>query len=235
MSHCYLHPFVPLSLTKTPIDSPMRVDQRAYDAVESDYSIRFYTWPIPTVSIGRFQTLSPDLLSRLNDYGIPWVRRPTGGQAILHQGDLTFSVVGPLQETQQHHLLHTYHQIAQGLINGLSTLNISAESVVHDTSHERLKTRPDACYGFTSQADLRVNGQKFIGCAQVRRRKAFLQQGVLYLKAPHTLYKALFQEQKAPIADLHQFTGQLFKPETVAKALGEGLVNQLTHTPIQSI
>lgn len=204
----------------------MRIDQQAYDAVVDDYSIRFYTWSAPTVSIGRFQTLSTERMARLAEHGIAWVRRPTGGQAILHEGDLTFSVVGPLQERQQHHLLHTYHQIAQGLISGLARLNITAETVLHEPSSTDLKSRPDACYGFSSQADLQVNGKKLVGCAQVRRRKAFLQQGVVYLKAPHALYRALFQEQ-VPIVDLYQLTGQQLTPETVAKALGEGIAGQL--------
>lgn len=204
----------------------MRIDQKAYDTVANDYTVRFYTWTQPTVSIGRFQTLSPELLERLAAHKIPWVRRPTGGQAILHQGDLTFSIVGPLQDNQQHHLLKTYHQIAQGLIAGLATLEISAEAVSHSTADVQTQNRPDACYGFTSQADLRVNGEKLIGCAQVRRRKAFLQQGVVYLQAPHALHTALFQAQ-IPIADLADLTDQCLKPDDVANALGQGLKQQL--------
>lgn len=207
----------------------MRIDQLAYDAVNDDYSIRFYTWPVPTVSIGRFQTLSEERIARLAAHGIPWVRRPTGGQAILHQGDLTFSVVGPLKATQQHHLLHTYHLIAQGLISGLAALNITAETVINESAPTGAKGRPDACYGFTSQADLRVDGQKLVGCAQVRRRKAFLQQGVVYLKAPRTLYTRLFQEA-VPLVDLDQLTGKHLQAETVAEALGKGLTKALQNT-----
>lgn len=220
MSLCEILPFL------SPDAEPMRRDQRAYDSVTDRYSVRFYRWCEPMVSIGRFQTLSPEFLARLAAHNIPWIRRPTGGQAILHQGDLTFSIVGPLPEGQAHHLLQTYHHIAQGLITGLASLNITAKTVSHEPVHKVIKNRPDACYGFTSQADLRVNDQKFIGCAQVRRRRAFLQQGVVYLEAPHALHKALFQAE-VPIADLKGLTGHYLAPERVVEALGEGLKHQL--------
>jgi lipoate-protein ligase A len=220
---------IPFSLASSLSESaPMRSDQKAYDAVENDYTVRFYTWPTPTVSLGRFQTPDPGLLKRLKMQGIPWVRRPTGGQAILHQGDLTFSIVGPLTAGQQHHLLRTYHHIAEGLIAGLARLNISAETVSHLPGDAQVNTRPEACYGFTSQADLRVNGKKLIGCAQVRRRSAFLQQGVVYLQAPHTLHQTLFKEDVS-LVDLEGLSGQTLTPETVAEALGQGLKQQLEH------
>ena len=56
--------------------------------------LRFYFWETPTLSIGRFQTTDTVLLERAESLHIPLIKRPTGGQAVLHQGDLCFSVIG---------------------------------------------------------------------------------------------------------------------------------------------
>ena len=200
MARCHILPW-PVT-TVLDDQAQMREDQRQYDQVASDYTVRFYTWQQPTVSIGRFQKLSPEFQARLQDHGIPWVRRPTGGQAILHYNDLTFSIVGPLQPGQQHQLLETYQHIAQGLCQGFQALGLTVEIVRHQ---EPGQTRA-ACYATTSQADLRLAGHKFVGCAQVRRRKAFLQQGVVYLKSPEPLYQHIFQEAFTGI-DMAQHLG----------------------------
>lgn len=188
MARCHILPWPGTTILDD--QAQMREDQRHYDQVTSDYTVRFYTWQQPTLSIGRFQKLRPEFQARLHDHGIPWVRRPTGGQAILHHNDLTFSIVGPLLPGQQHHLIETYQHVAQGLCQGFQSLGLTVEMVLHETPTQT----STACYATTSQADLRLAGHKFVGCAQVRRRKAFLQQGVVYLKSPEPLYQRILQE-----------------------------------------
>ena len=224
MPHCHLLPF-----NKSPyadLHCPMRTDQRLYDAItpeSKDYTVRFYTWPHTTLSIGRFQRLNSELEQRLRDQGISWVRRPTGGQAILHQGDLTFSIVGPLHPEHQHHLLETYHSIAQGLTQGLQQVGIHAETVLNP---DAAAPQSASCYASRSQADLQVHGKKLIGCAQVRRRRAFLQQGVIYRQAPHQLHQQLFGEAM-PVIDLATLCAEAPPIEELAHVLGQSLQSHL--------
>ncbi len=224
MTRCHL-----LAFGATPyadLHCPMRIDQRLYDAIDShhqDYTVRFYTWPQTTLSIGRFQRLDAALAQRLLDQNIAWVRRPTGGQAILHAGDLTFSVIGPLSPERQHHLLDTYQRIAQGLMKGLRKLGVEAETILHSAQGQ---TKSASCYTSSSQADLQINGTKLVGCAQVRRRRAFLQQGVLYLQAPRAQHQQLFAEAM-PVVDLESLCNPMPPVAELAQVLGEGIQTSL--------
>lgn len=216
----------PYSMQQAPMPHMQR-DQNIYDAIgqdSTDYTVRFYTWPQTTLTLGRFQRLDTALEGRLQQQGIPWVRRPTGGQAILHQGDLTFSVVGPLNPERQHQLLDTYRLIAKGLQQGLKHWQIEAETVIQapENAHKNA-----ACYASSSQADLQYKGQKLIGCAQVRRRRAFLQQGVIYRQAPHHLHKALFHES-IPVLSLNELCRQVPSLQELAQHLGTALQEVLT-------
>lgn len=205
----------------------MQRDQQLYDAIgpeNTDYTVRFYTWPRTTLTLGRFQRLDTALEARLQQQDIPWVRRPTGGQAILHQGDLTFSVVGPLNPERQHQLLDTYRLIAKGLQQSLKHWQIEAETVIQAPENA---PKNAACYASSSQADLQYKGQKLIGCAQVRRRRAFLQQGVIYLQAPHHLHEALFHE-RIPVLSLNEICHQPPSVQALAQHLGKALQEILT-------
>ena len=202
----------------------MERDQRTYDKHADAYTLRFYSWPCPTISLGRFQKPSAEFFSRLKALNIPWVYRPTGGQAILHQNDLTFSVTGPLNPSGQRDILSTYHWIAQGIITALDLLGVKAEVV---TQAEPARAKQDACYASMSQADIQCENGKLVGCAQTRRRRAFLQQCVLYLRAPHTLQKQIF-DTELPLNDLQSQTNASLNLETVASALEQGISAEYT-------
>lgn len=220
MTRCHLLAFG--AMPYADLHCPMRIDQRLYDAIDAhhqDYTVRFYTWPQTTLSIGRFQRLDAAFEQRLLEQDIAWVRRPTGGQAILHAGDLTFSVIGPLSPEHQHHLLATYQRIAQGLIEGLRKLGLEAETILHSAQSQN---KSASCYTSSSQADLQIHGTKLVGCAQVRRRRAFLQQGVIYLRAPRAQHQHLFAEAM-PVVDLESLCPILPPVAELAQVLGEGI------------
>lgn len=150
--------------------------------------LRLYRWAGPALSLGSNQLLDPDLERRCRQAGVELVRRPTGGSAVLHGGDLTYAVVAPYSGMS---IMDAYRWVAHGLICGLGRLGLQAHVVRHRDSaagpartlHGRRGAyrAGDACFAASVGADLEVNGRKICGSAQKRRRGHFLQHGSIPL------------------------------------------------------
>ncbi|HAK59335.1 MAG TPA: hypothetical protein DCO77_02985 [Nitrospiraceae bacterium] len=149
-------------------------------------TLRFYSWDPPAVSTGRFQdqgtAVNAGACSRCS---IHIVRRITGGRAVLHNHELTYSVVSrtdnPLFPKE---VLGTYKVIAAGLLAGLTNLGIPAEMVSRSGRHAALvkKTSKDpSCFSSPSWYEILVKGRKIIGSAQRRVPGAFLQHGSILI------------------------------------------------------
>lgn len=143
-------------------------------------TLRLYTWASPALSIGSFQMMSADWSSSLQDNKIPIVRRITGGRALLHDQEITYSIVA---DTNHPLFLggikKTYYAVAAGLLTGLSRLGVSAEIFV-----PRKKTPAEQnpfCMTSLSWYEIAVSGKKLIGSAQKRWVSHFLQHGSLPL------------------------------------------------------
>jgi lipoate-protein ligase A len=138
-------------------------------AADGSASLRVYTWERPTLSIGHFQADADIDRSACERLGVDVVRRPTGGAALLHGGDLTYAVAMP--EESGASVLGIYTVIARGLIAGLARLGVRAVIASNDGP-------PGAvCLAGQQGADLRVGDRKVCGSAQVRRGGAVLQHG----------------------------------------------------------
>lgn len=143
-------------------------------------TLRFYQWDPPCVSLGRHQPLSDIDLDRCHALGYGLVRRPTGGRAILHTDELTYSVAGP-----QHNpllagaVLDSYLRLSQGLLAGLSHLGLSVQKA---PGGSRAGTDPGAvCFEVPSAYEIVAGGRKLVGSAQSRRQGWVLQHGTLPL------------------------------------------------------
>ena len=135
----------------------------------------FHTWDPPALSLGRFQTAAGVRRDRLTADGMDLVRRPTGGGAILHAGDLTYAVT--LASTGK--TLDDYARVAAALRAGLARLGVAAQQ-----QHRAGPPRRDTlCFASASGSDLRVGAAKVCGSAQVRRHGRVLQHGSLPLDA----------------------------------------------------
>ncbi|CAN5806914.1 hypothetical protein BH23ACT12_BH23ACT12_16150 [soil metagenome] len=165
----------------------MRIDEAVLDhSVRVQHPrpvLRLYRWNTPTLSIGAHQRLSDELLARCAKRGVEVVRRPTGGTAVLHGDDLTYSVVAP---SGGRGVLDGYYWIAEGLIAGLARLGIKAQVGVRTT--QTASPCPvaalgahSACFAATAGADLKVGEAKVCGSAQVRRSGYLLQHGSIPL------------------------------------------------------
>jgi lipoate-protein ligase A len=160
--------------------------------------LRFYTWSPPTLSLGYGQRLDTDVdLERCRALGIDVVRRPTGGRAVLHDHEITYSVViredDPLAAMG---ILAAYLTISRALIRGLSYLGIAAELIPlrRPTSSPGRDASP-VCFVTPSSYEVAVAGRKIIGSAQRRSQGVIMQHGSL----PITLDReALFAVLRAP-------------------------------------
>lgn len=159
-------------------------------------SLRFYTWRSPTLSLGYHQRQFPEFWNTLQWQGQPVeiVRRPTGGRAVLHQGDLTYALVtSDLKGSRR----EVYKQLCQFLIEGWHSLGISLS--FGEAGRGYIKN-PN-CFGTATAADLVMeDGYKLIGSAQVYREGCVLQHGSIRLRPDSELFEQVFGEKIEPPA-----------------------------------
>lgn len=163
----------------------MAVDEAIMWAVskgKSPSTLRFYGWKPPCVSIGYSQTLRDEIdLDECRSKGYTWVRRPTGGRAVLHIDELTYSVVAPIGEARvSGDILTSYRRISTGLLAGLQSLG---GEVSQAGSKDKMESysKSAACFEVPSHYEVTAQGRKLIGSAQVRRMGVVLQHGSLPL------------------------------------------------------
>lgn len=153
-------------------------------------SLRFYTWRSPTISLGYHQHQFPDHWKNLRYKGQPidLVRRPTGGRAVLHQGELTYALItSGLKGSRR----ETYQQLCQFLIEGWRELGVELS---FGTAKRGYIKNPN-CFGTATSADLIMNdGYKLVGSAQVYRKGCVLQHGSMRLQPDVKLFHQVFNE-----------------------------------------
>jgi lipoate-protein ligase A len=151
-------------------------------------TLRFYLWSPPAISLGYHQRHFPESWRELTWRGekIDLVRRPTGGRAVLHQGDLTYMVVTSGCVGNR---LQVYQQICQFLMEGWRSLGIE----LHYGQAGRGYIHNPHCFSTATGADLvDAGGQKLIGSAQLRQGNAILQHGSMLLAPAPELYQQVF-------------------------------------------
>ena len=148
-------------------------------------TLRFYEWDPPCVSLGRHQKLSDIDLDACAIRGYGVVRRPTGGRAILHTDELTYSVAAPDDDPRvAGGVMDAYHRLSLGLVAGLRLLGIPADEA---PGTSRIGANASAaCFEVSSAYEICVNGHKLMGSAQYRTSHLVLQHGTLPLRGDLT-------------------------------------------------
>ncbi len=139
--------------------------------------LRFYEWDPPALSIGRFQSTKDVNFSYLKDHDFDVVRRPSGGRAVLHYDELTYSIVLP-ESMASKSVMETYLFISQAIVEGLKSVGLRCE-ISQDKKENYL--RFSACFAVSSIYEIVVNGKKLVGSAQVRKNGKILQHGSIPL------------------------------------------------------
>lgn len=144
-------------------------------------TLRLYSWNPYAVSLGHAQPYSDISPNDIHSFGWDIVRRPTGGRAILHADELTYSLVFNENNPQlKGGVLESYRKISEALIAGLQMLGINAQSKIKSATSTQ--TNKDAvCFQNPSDYELIFNGKKIIGSAQARRNGYVLQHGAIPL------------------------------------------------------
>ncbi len=160
-------------------------------------TIRFYAWNRPTVSLGYFQRAAREIDEAAvvaRKYGL--VRRMTGGRSVLHDREVTYSVIVPVgHELAQTSVVESFRILSGALREGFCALGLSAEvvSLADENEREKFQTLGSAaCFDSPSWYELVVNGRKIAGSAQVRAHGGLLQHGSLVLDMrPEDLFSVL--------------------------------------------
>lgn len=153
---------------------------------------RLYGWSPACVSLGRNQSdafLNKEFLKLKN---IDVVKRLTGGRALLHDNELTYSYICPVSYLKNgESIINSYKEISQLLIKGFEKLGIKLEL----PQNKRFHAKFDYCMSISTGADLSFEGKKFIGSAQFRKEGYILQHGSIPFGYNKSLIEELFNEK----------------------------------------
>ncbi|MCK4526949.1 lipoate--protein ligase family protein [candidate division WOR-3 bacterium] len=179
-------------LIDTGLNSPyynMAYDESLMDVIKDKETVvlHFFNFEPVSITIGYHQKVEP-WLEDSEKKGILWVRRPTGGRAIIHCNDCTYSLLfhrdNPIVGGN---ILNSYKKIAAGFKKAFEYLDIPTLINRGKTPHIKRPKTP-LCFSSTSFAELSWINKKIIGSAQFRNRRVVLQQGTIMLDQPGPLF-----------------------------------------------
>jgi len=189
--------------------------------------IRFYGWDPATLSIGYFQKVEKEInMDAVKELNLGFVRRPTGGRGVLHEHELTYSViVSENYPDMPKTVTEAYRVISEGILKGFHLLGLDAYFSVPKTEEQKnsLKNpRSAVCFDAPSWYELVVEGRKVAGSAQTRQKGVILQHGSILLDLDED---KLFQLFKYPNERVKERMQKAFKEKAVA-------INSLTSKEI---
>ncbi|MBI5017896.1 MAG: lipoate--protein ligase family protein [Deltaproteobacteria bacterium] len=220
-----------LSLDTLEASLHMAVDEallRLHAQGKSPPTVRFYQWAPPAISLGRFQSFDGVNVEACRRLGLSVVRRSTGGRAVLHQGDLTYSVVAGTADGVPATLAASYRRLGEGLIEGLRLLGVDAEPGREATGTVGLVV----CFLRSAGGDLTHRGRKFVGSAQTWRGESLLQHGSVLLAPQAEVWAELLgaaasESLRARLTSrttsIGEILGRPVEAGEVAQALARGL------------
>jgi lipoate-protein ligase A len=207
-------------------------------------TVRFFQWEPACLSLGYNQHWTDVDEAALAERGFTWTRRATGGKAILHADEVTYSLIIPQENPRiQGGIVESYRILSLGLLRGLEKLGLHAEQASREEAREQRQAMNGGgpvCFDTPSVYEITVDGRKLIGSAQLRRKKIVLQHGALPLygnlnriievlnlpEAERTAQRAILPQRAATI---EQVLGRVSHADAVA-ALQQGFAEQLNLT-----
>jgi lipoate-protein ligase A len=202
----------------------MAVDEAILEAIgRGDFpaTLRLYAWEPACLSLGHAQPFADVDCARLQARGWDVVRRLTGGRAILHTDELTYSVVGNTEEQAlAGGVLESYNRLAQALLLAVKDLGLSVE-MKEGKANDSAVPNP-VCFEVPSTYEITVGGKKLIGSAQARKKEGVLQHGSLPLTGDLTrICQALrFESESARTSASERL---LARATTVESVVGAGV------------
>jgi lipoate-protein ligase A len=186
--------------------------------------VRVYEWRRLTLSLGRNQIARGRYdLDRARSHGVEFVRRPTGGRAVLHHRELTYSVTAPIRALGSLH--ESYRRINALLLAALARLGVRASVAPRPPRTPLPGILP--CFDVPGEGELVVDGRKLVGSAQWRDHDALLQHGSILVAGDQTLASDLLLTPSLPPslpATLQGVLGRAPSATELADALGTAIV-----------
>ena len=185
--------------------------------------LRIYTWAEATLSFGRNQTAAGIYdAERARERGVAVVRRLTGGRALLHHHEITYSVSAPLALGAS--LRESYARINRLLVDGLRRLGVAVEVAV--PRERSVAPGAAACFERPAAGELVVDGRKLVGSAQWRDESAMLQHGSILVQDDQPMVASLARDAivpSMPAATLSTALGRSPEASEVADAMFEAV------------
>jgi len=227
----------------------MAIDEAIISSVargESLPTLRFFDWSPPCLSLGHAQDVEDVDLTRLESLGYGIVRRPTGGKAILHIDEITYSVVTRQDDPRvEGGIVESYRRLSEGLMRGLELMDLIVTRPHRSPRPVRSDENP-ICFEMPSNYEITIIGKKLIGSAQARKRGMVLQHGSLPLSGDIAricdVLKFENDEAREKAKDrvrgraitLEEAVMQVVPYQTVAQALAQGFKEKLNLELVES-
>jgi lipoyl(octanoyl) transferase len=218
-----------------PASFNMAIDEallRLHELGESQPTLRFYSWSPPAVSLGYFQKHHAIDVAACRQLGIDVVRRLTGGRAVLHANDLTYSVVADSGQGIPSSFEAAYRLLCHGLLEGFRLLGFEGEL----GSEETECPRSDICFVQATVADIVYQGRKFVGSAQTWQGASLLQHGSIVLEPQEETWAAIAKtdsreslraQLKSRITSLREILGRGINLIELKRAIMMGMADEL--------
>ncbi|TDF95916.1 lipoate--protein ligase family protein [Paenibacillus piri] len=194
-------------------------------------TVRFYGWNPATLSIGYFQKAVEEIdFGQLELEGLGFVRRPTGGRAVLHDKELTYSII--VSESYPgipRGVTEAYRVLSEGLLFGFRKLGLDARMVQLESEEDKSKYASmgsAACFDSPSWYELVVEGRKIAGSAQTRQKQVVLQHGSILLDMDvDQLFRVLkFSSERLQARLKQQFVSKAVAINDLCRQLGKPAV-----------
>jgi lipoyl(octanoyl) transferase len=198
-------------------------------------TLRVYAWQTPTLSFGYAQSVAREVhLDACRQYGVDVVRRPTGGRAVLHDDEVTYSVIMPTAvSASANDITEHYRLIGLALSEALSQLGLPVRLARPQRSARQRPATSPACFAALSRYELSVDGRKLVGSAQKRASNALLQHGAIpftldrqrlfqCLRVPSEQRSMMVQEAYVTMTAVHEIATAPVGPAALHEALRSG-------------
>lgn len=185
-------------------------------------TLRVYSWEPHAVSIGRHQQQSSIDLDYCKDQNIDIVSRPTGGRAVYHHGDITYSVVIDSKLLKKgDSVASSYKELSGALIIALAELGIND---VYIAQSRQAYTNSNACMAISTGADLEYNGKKIAGSAQYRKSAYILQHGSILVNQDFSQTARIFnlKDKKLNCTNIQDLVPQELTYDRLSQAIKTG-------------
>lgn len=222
----------------------MAVDEAlllSHEAGQSPPTLRVYTWSSPTLSLGYAQSIEKEVdTTACREHGVTPIRRPTGGRAVLHDDEATYSIVMPLRlDGREASITEHYRRIGLALEAALRRAGLAVTLERPSVLAAAPRPASPACFAALSRYELSATGRKLVGSAQKRGRRSLLQHGSIplsmdrqrlfaCLRVPAGRREQLLGEAYASMAAVNEVAPAPLDAAALQRALRQGFVEWLT-------